>query len=397
MSEVYDSFKSYANYTNAQKILIKKIIAFYKKTDCVSREDKPREDKPREDKPKEDKPKDGKPKDGTQKSKTDKDTKAILCDFYSKFSIKENPKNADLIDFEEKISNGTYGETYHSQKKLLDDVPLITKVQFVFDEKSINEIFVSFVIINSLLFQYNILERVLVPSYGIFLCSHRYKEIDNNAKKTRDQRQLVSICTNKNDPDPNIHIVQKFIKGNEFSEMIKKYTLKEFKNIIRIIFKTLCILEASKYNIYHNDLHSHNIIVDENGDPHIIDFGFATFQIEHNGKILQYNNHYESYNGSQRIKSGANDLFCLLNNCKNKTEKDSVKNYCNSIINKFIYSRLWERNGVFLQRDRDENYYIYSILRSREKVLDKDEREIVHRHNMMELEKITYSLILESL
>lgn len=376
MSEVYDSFKSYSNYTNAQKILIKKIIGFYNDTKCVSKEN-------------------GKGK-GKGKEKEGKNTHAILCDFYSEFSIKENPKNAELIDFEKKISNGTYGETYHSKKKL-GDASLITKVQFVFDEKNINEIFVSFVIINSLLFQYNLLERVLVPSYGIFLCSHRYKELDNNAKKTRDQRQLVSICTNKNDPDPNIHIVQKFLQGNEFSKMIKKYTLKEFKNMIRIIFKTLCILEASKYNLYHNDLHSHNIIVDENGDPHIIDYGFATFQIEHDGKILQYNNHYESYNGSERIKSGANDLFLLLSDCKNKAQKDSVKNYCNSIINKFIYSRLWERNGVFLQRDRDENYHIYSTLRSREKVLDKDEREIVHRHNMTELQQITYSLILESL
>lgn len=355
-----------------KKFLIKKIIGFYnnlQKTKCVSKE---------------------------KKEKEKKEAEAILCDFYSEFSIKENPKNAELIDFQKKISNGTYGETYHSKKKL-GDASVITKVQFVFDEKNINEIFVSFVIINSLLFQYNLLERVLVPSYGIFLCSHRYKELDNNAKKTRDQRQLVSICTNKNDPDPNIHIVQKFLQGNEFSKMIKKYTLKEFKNMIRIIFKTLCILEASKYNLYHNDLHSHNIIVDENGDPHIIDYGFATFQIEHDGKILQYNNHYESYNGSERIKSGANDLFLLLSDCKNKTQKDSVKNYCNSIINKFIYSRLWERNGIFLQRDRDENYHIYDTLRSREKVLDKDEREIVHRHNMTELQQITYSLILESL
>jgi hypothetical protein len=376
MSTLYESFKSYATYTNAQKILIKKIIGFYnmlQKSKCKDH------------------------KDITKDITNDFDTGKLLCDFYKNFSIKESPKNTDLVDFQRRIASGSYGETYHSKKMLGDNVPVITKAQFVFDEKNINEMFVSFVIINSLLLQYRVLERVLVPSYGIFLCSHRYKELDNDAKKTRDQRQLVSICTNKNDPDPNIHIVQKFLEGNEFSKMIKTYTLKEFRNMIRIIFKTLCIAEASPYNLYHNDLHSHNIIVDNNGDPHIIDYGFATFQIEHNGKLIQYNNHYESYNGSERIKSGANDLFLLLTDCKNKTQKDSVKNYCNSIINKFIYSRLWEKNGVLLQRDRDENYHIYSILRSKEKVLDKDDREIVHRHNMTELERITYQLILESL
>ena len=192
MSELYDSLKSFANYTNMQKILIKKIISFYKylkKSKC--------------------------------KTITDKiDAEQLICDFYQQFSIKENPKNAGLIDFQKKISNGSYGETYHAKNKLKNSVPVITKVQFLFDEDNINEMFISFVIINQLILKYSILERVLVPSYGIFLCSHLYKELDNNAKKTRYQRQLVSICNNKNDSDPNLHIVQQFINGNDLSKMI---------------------------------------------------------------------------------------------------------------------------------------------------------------------------------
>ena len=90
-------------------------------------------------------------------------------------------------------------------------------------------------------------------------------------------------------------------------------------------------------------------------------------------------------------------MYLLLKDCSSKTKRDSVKAYCSSIINKFIYSRLWEKNGVLLSRDKDENNRVYSILKNREKVLDKDERYLVHQHNMMQLEQITYRSILESL
>jgi serine/threonine-protein kinase len=72
-------------------------------------------------------------------------------------------------------------------------------------------------------------------------------------------------------------IAMEFIDGKSLDEMVYEDKLST-RDVVDIVIKSLEAIEfAHSMNIIHRDLKPPNILVDRSLDPHIIDFGLATF------------------------------------------------------------------------------------------------------------------------
>ena len=162
--------------------------------------------------------------------KKSKKLRNILCQFSLEYT--DLSDYSKLVNGMKTISHGKYGEVYDSGSFL--GMPIVTKSPLFFDTNSINEIFVSFVLINQLLLKYKQLEKYLVPTYGIFVCDHSLE----NGKLT--------ICGNETQC-PYIHLVQQKRNGITLSDTLGKgLEYKDFKPIFKKICNVLIILEINK-------------------------------------------------------------------------------------------------------------------------------------------------------
>ena len=347
-SELFYHFIKNANYSKDEKVLIHRTIDFLKKHIQT--------------------------KKCLEGKKISNKLKDILCKF-SLYSF----DHSIFVDNRKRIAKGSYGEIYDSG--VFEGMPIITKTPLVFDTKTITEMFINFVVINSMLFKDQKLEKYLIPSYGLFICEHTYS-IDN---------QLISICKKSNNSDgyPNLHLVQKRINAKTLGYHLSQNSIsfKEFKNILKKIFNILILFEESPYKLYHNDLHTHNILLDMN-NPIIIDFGFSSFEIKENNKVIRYCNQFES-DYSKDIYSVAYDFMFLLDTTRKDSECKEIKNYCTHLLDKIIFKNLWEDVDVFLKETsiNTREYYLYDILYDVESKLSE---KSVHRHNVNKLTKMTY-------
>lgn len=322
----------------------------------------------------------------------------MLCYFSLHYPIEPDVTNKQFVKASNKLAKGVYGQVYESGT--VKGIDLVTKSQFVFNEESIHEIFVNFVIINTLLLTKK--TDNLVPSYGLFICPHF--SIYNDKDK-RHKKEIVGICQDNthydhtvSDRKPNVHLIQQRVNGVSLSDMLLdgKLTLPQFKKIIRKVLDVMVVLETSPYKLYHNDLHSNNILVSENLEPYVIDFGFSSFEIDH--KHIFNNNHEPEYEYSKthRIKSGAYDVMFLLDTCRrdaNVYKKHStISEYCTSRLNLLFFDTYWQDNNVYLLEESitTKQYYLYDVLTKVESRLSPVNRAIVHRYNTKLLSIMTY-------
>ena len=318
----------------------------------------------------------------------------MLCYFSLHYSVEPDPTNKQFVKTSKKLAKGVYGQVYESG--VIKGVNLVTKSQFVFNEESIHEIFVNFVIINTLLLAKK--TRHLVPSYGLFICQH----FTINHEDKYHKKEVVGICQDNihydhtvSDRKPNVHLIQERIKGKSLGDMLSdgKLTLSQFKKIIRTILDVMVVLETSPYKLYHNDLHSNNILVSQTLEPYIIDFGFSSFEIGH--KHIFNNNHEPEYEYSKmhRIKSGAYDVMFLLDTCRRDAKDHSpISEYCTNKLNLLFFNTYWQDNDVYLSEKSitTKQYYLYDVLTKVESKLTLTNKTIVHHYNMKLLSIMTY-------
>ena len=303
----------------------------------------------------------------------------LICDFMVLYTPLPNKDHQQFIVFDKKLGAGTFGEVYDSGT--FEKIPIITKSSLQFNDFNITEIFVNVVIINSLLMKHHWLQRYLVPTFGIFICSHTYR-------KTKSKKRLVSICTNKKEY-PNIHLVQRKIDGKELYDFIHTtpITLSWVKKILKKIFKVLSFLETSEFNLHHCDLHSRNIMIENKTHyPYIIDFGYASFKVK--DKEF-YDNKYHG----KRIKNASYDIKNIISSFY-KVSNSKISDWCKALLFK-LFDKLWKsENTPFLKTDLKNFIYknLYETLLYYESMLtDINERERVHVHNMAILDFNTYS------
>jgi serine/threonine protein kinase len=325
----------------------------------------------------------------------------MLCYFSLHYPIEPDPSNRQFVKTSNKLAKGVYGQVYRSGT--VKGVNLVTKSQFIFNEESIHEIFVNFVIINTLLLAKK--TSHLVPSYGLFICPHF---TIHNDKVKYYRKEVVGICEDNthyehtvSDKKPNVHLIQERVDGRLLSDMLSdgKLTLPQFKQIIRKVLDTMVILETSPYKLYHNDLHSNNIIVSPALEPYVIDFGFSSFEIDEINHKHIFNNNYEpeyGYSKTYRIKSGAYDVMFLLDTCRrdaNSYQKHSpISEYCTSKLNLLFFDTYWQDNDVYLSEKSitTKQYYLYDVLTAVESRLTPVNRTMVHHYNMKLLLIMTY-------
>jgi len=100
----------------------------------------------------------------------------------------------------------------------------------------------------------------------------------NDANVSHTTR-LVDYELGKN----NITLVLNKINGTLLSDVLNQLSNKAKGEIINHILEILCALESA--GIFHNDIRSWNIIIDNNNEPYVIDFGLASLVEKENNLI----------------------------------------------------------------------------------------------------------------
>jgi serine/threonine protein kinase len=305
----------------------------------------------------------------------------LLCLFANEYPLQGSIKNQKLVLLKKEIGKGSYGAVYESTD--FQGIPIVTKTFFNKENTyNIIEVFVSFVLLNKILLLNPKLCKNLVPTYGIFCCTHKY-----------ENKKLKSICDS--DGPKFYHMVQKRIDGKPFHDILNSnITLSNIQKIVKAIFSTLYELNEYYY-ISHNDLHSGNILIDKDFNPYLIDFGFASFKI---GSHYYYSNNDEynikTYSGKD-MKSGIRDFLNVTRSIIKRSKDKDIIEYTKGIEKK-VLDQLLETPISKFHKSKYRNYqYIYQTLQMIESSLSQEDREIVHSHNLKTLKRITYRYILD--
>lgn len=361
MNALRKAFTQNARYTESQLLLIDLIISFLKyiqKKGC----------------------------------KTSNNLHNLICNFIIMYTPLPNKDNAKFIVFDKNLGGGVYGDVYDSG--MFEMVPIVTKSPKIFMTDSIQEIFLNVVVINSLIMKYPWLRHHLVPTLGLFICGHTYIDIDTDTDTER-KRKLVSVCDDTNEK-PNIHLVQKKIKGKtlyDFLEM-NPVSLSWVKKCLLYLLKALIVLEKSKYNVYHRDLHGSNIMIEDKTEmPFILDFGISSFQLKSLDVSFCFYDEIR-YDG-KRVKSAVNDVNSLMRTFYKFTVDVKIKKFCKNIT-RYLFGNLWKAENKKLFASGDSDFFFedeaYSTLHFYENMIENAyERARVHAHNMAILNLITYS------
>lgn len=143
---------------------------------------------------------------------------------------------------------------------------------------------------------YNILNKIGEGGMSVvYLAEHKYLHKLNALKKLalhdkivvekfiKEAQILYSLQHNYIvkvedcfDFENNLYIVIEYIKGLSLTDYIKKQGRIEQQKALEIFKKILYgVQHAHSYNIIHRDIKPSNIMIDENDDPKILDFGIA--------------------------------------------------------------------------------------------------------------------------
>ncbi|MCX6156967.1 MAG: protein kinase [Ignavibacteriae bacterium] len=143
---------------------------------------------------------------------------------------------------------------------------------------------------------YNIIEKIGEGGMSkVYLAEHKYLHKLNALKKLKLQDKTIiekfikeaQILYGLNhnyivkvedcfDYENNLYIVIEYVKGLSLDKYIKKDGRIEQRKALEIFKKILCGVEyAHSSNIIHRDIKPSNIMIDENVNPKILDFGIA--------------------------------------------------------------------------------------------------------------------------
>jgi len=300
----------------------------------------------------------------------------IMCEFSYAYvanpiTLKQKIINGSLVNDkpvmgDPSINGRIYGDDF-------DGNPIITKAPISFNEDYIIEIYVNFVLINTIL-SHNKLSDYLVPSYGLFICPSNILPEDIKVAN----KMPLQICVENPKKDlkftelyPFIYLVQKKVDGVTLKKKLKDgLTLKKLKKYLGEVFMVMSCLENSPFLLAHNDLHTSNIMIDNKTDSiTIIDWGMASFKEPESGNYYQpflYNDYYTyqnsydydvndnvefptSFNVSESNHTAAHDFLFLFSSIHDNTVNEEIKEYTNNIIETFmkkfeIYSSFYKEN-----------------------------------------------------
>ena len=204
--------------------------------------------------------------------------------------------NGLLINGKTPMKSGMYGRVY---EQVMNDLPIVIKTPLAFREDSICELYLQYVVINTILLQGRLKEH-LIPSYGFFLCS------SNVSDRHQDQKESIHICK---ETGGMIHTLQQKIEGISFHKFLHKSpTYRSYRRMMREIFSVLISLESSPFRIHHNDLHPSNIMISE-GHAVLLDWGMTSFTVS--GQHFQPTKE-KRYHPGHPLHTGAYDFFILL-------------------------------------------------------------------------------------
>jgi len=213
---------------------------------------------------------------------------------------------------ETELSNGSFGVVY----SWTSDGPVSTEVlkcPLQLDQNSLQEMIINYVIVNTILLHGKLTEH-LVATYGVFLSSTNTVSFNGDIR-TKRPIQFGFNDSFHGSSKPQIHMIQQRIQGITLAQYIQHhpFTVDQCRSIIEQVWTILIALEASPYQITHNDLHAHNIMIKPDGTVVIIDWGMASFTI---GGIDVPYTHRKGYTNSLQ-RTGVHDLFRLLTSIYN--------------------------------------------------------------------------------
>ena len=318
----------------------------------------------------------------------------LLCEFslaYVPSPLQdEMVKHGKLVNGNEQLGEGSNGRIFVSGD--FQGNPIVTKTKKKITEHSIYEIYINFVILNSMIIN-KLFEPNFIPTYGLFLCP------------TNEDGTEICLPIHKQE---HLFLVQQKMEGETFAKHLQKgMTLARFKSIIHELFGVLIALEKSPHQLYHTDLHCSNVMLcnDEQGIEHpiLLDFELSSFAVKDNSNKshrFRLNSLEHKYCKHDHILSGAHDLILLFSNSlayKNKDIQEYTLGVLENVCGKFLVGKnqpLQVSKSFF--SSPKEHRWIYSILQEAEEGLH-DEKELVHAHNLSVLRNMTYHKLLHYL
>lgn len=287
---------------------------------------------------------------------------------------------------------GAYGGMFDGEFKGED---VLTKTLKEFTPDIIREIFVNMVIINDILLRSNQFVHNLLPTYGLFACRQNdYKH--------------VCIATIPTGQPYYLNMIQKKVDATTFEDFLHEpaTTVEMVYEMMNKIFTVLDQLNQGPYELRHNDLHGHNILIDNyTGEPIIIDYGLSTFTI---GGLFYRDIVQDStreYDYEPTIKNGsAIDIWWVIYMMSKSTHAVIVQ-YADRLRQCF-FSGFLQDNGVPLSFDQivDVNgnksvknvpWFYYMISEIEDALVHT--QQMVHDHNVQLIKRMTYRMIVDEL
>jgi len=272
----------------------------------------------------------------------------------------------DLKIFKENIT--ILGE--NSSKK-------IYKFPIKFDYKYIKEVYINYVLLNTLLIENPGLN--LVFTYGIFVCK--------NLTMTDDKVNKKILC----DQNTNILFYQEFAQGKTLHELLKnaQIDLPFLKEILQKVFETMIYLENSIYKIAHNDLHTDNIMVNtEDRSVKIIDWGLSSFLAE-TGTYYQpffydgyYNGDYNKKESFPDNHTASQDFYFLCIRILRESGDEEIKDFISRKLRRFLFTfdkTILPLTPYFI--GNDSNFYLYNL----DKITETKHVEQLKKYNYAEI------------
>lgn len=148
-----------------------------------------------------------------------------------------------------------------------------------------------------------------------------------------------------------IYIIEEYCNYFNLKQYILNKKDLKFEKIIEIFYKILEIIEKiHNENIIHKDLKPSNILISENKNIKIIDFGASIHKNEKNGKFVKVSEGYsaiELHSNKTEIDERADiySLFAILYFMLNKKKiKSSVERFYDDELNFESYYKFYGKN-----------------------------------------------------